>query len=123
MIKVSEPWLQQSKNILNTLEKFATSEENDRLEIINAMLFTLNALDALDRSLQGWRRWVQNLAFMSRFTQDELQEIERGLIEKVRAFVQFDMEVTQQHEQKIPQIRFRTRRRRRQSEATTGLVV
>jgi hypothetical protein len=120
MIKVSEPWLQQSKNILNTLEKFATAEENDRLEIINAMIFTLNALD---RSLQGWRRWVQNLAFMSRFTQDELQAIERGLIEKVRAFVKYDMEITQQHEQKIPKIRFRTRRRRRQSEATTGLIV
>jgi hypothetical protein len=105
MIKVSEPWLQQSKNILNTLEKFSATEESDRLELINAMLFTLNALD---RSLQGWRRWVQNLAFMSRFT---------------RAFVQYDMEITQQHEQKIPKIRFRSRRRPHQNEATTGLIV
>ena len=120
MIKVSEPWLQQSKNILITLEKYASTETNDRLEIINAMLFTLNALD---RSLQGWRRWVQNLAFMSRFTQDELQDIERGLIEKVRAFVQYDIAVTQQHEPKIPKIRFRTRHRHRQNEATTGLIV
>jgi len=51
-IKLTERWIGQSENLLKTIEKLSTKKERDRLEIISSMILALNALD---RSVHGWR--------------------------------------------------------------------
>jgi hypothetical protein len=89
------------------------------LEVINTLLLTLSALD---RSGKGWRRWIQNLGFMSRFSVDELVEMEEELVKSVKPFIQFDIEVTKKHEAKMPRIRFRTRKHRASPEGTSMIA-
>ena len=107
-IKLTERWIGQSENLLKTIEKLSTKKERDRLEIISSMILALNALD---RSVHGWRSWIGSLRLMSRFTEDELREIEESLVKIVRDFVEYDVAVTQKHKDKIPRINV-TRRRR-----------
>jgi len=74
---LSDQWIHQNEIILKTMEKYASKQDRDRLELINTMLFTLHALN---QSVHGWQKWIQNLSFMSKFSVNELQEIEAGLV-------------------------------------------
>jgi hypothetical protein len=69
------------------------------------------ALNALDRSVHGWRSWVGSLRLMSQFTEDELRAMEAVLVKQVRAFVEYDVAVTQKYKDKIPGISVARRRR------------
>ena len=86
------------------MEERTAKEDRDRLELINSMLFSLHALN---QSVHGWQKWIQNLSFMSKFSINELQEMEAGLVATVRTFIEYDLDVTKRHEHKIPQIRRR----------------
>ena len=57
---MSEQWITQSERVLKAMEQSLQHKGKDRLEAITAILRVLNAVD---RSLHGWRRWVQNLGF------------------------------------------------------------
>jgi len=103
-IKLSDQWIHQNEIILKTMEKYASKQDRDRLELINSMLFSLHALN---QSVHGWQKWIHNLSFMSKFSINELQEMEAGLISTVRTFIEYDLDVTKRHENKIPQIRRR----------------
>jgi hypothetical protein len=83
------------------------------------MLFTLQALN---QSVQGWQKWIQNLSFMSEFSVDELQEMEMGLVTTVRSFIEYDLDVTKRHENKIPQIRVGARNKKKKDDLT-GMYV
>ncbi|UCH37277.1 MAG: DUF2153 family protein [Candidatus Bathyarchaeota archaeon] len=115
---MSQKWIGESEQLLKMIEKLQGKADRDRLEVINTMLFTLSALD---RSAKGWRRWIQNLGFMARFSVDELIEMEQELVKCIQPFIQYDIEVTKKHEAKMPQIRFRDRRRRTRPEST-GMI-
>lgn len=54
-------------------------------------------------SLHRWRGWVQNLNFMSRFSNEDLEHIETGILRLAHAFVEYDIEITTKHQEKIPQ--------------------
>jgi hypothetical protein len=82
-----EHWIHQSETILKKIETFLEQKPKDRLERITEILFTLNVLDM---SLHGWRGWIQNLNFMSHFSDED-------------AFVEYDIEITTKHQAKIPQ--------------------
>jgi hypothetical protein len=97
------------------MEKYASKQDRDRLELINSMLFTLQALN---QSGHGWQKRIQNLNFMSKFTIDELQEMEAGLVSTVRTFIEYDLDVTKRHENKIPQIRHRTKEKKDEDDST-----
>lgn len=105
-ITVSEQWITQSEKILKTMEQNLKKTEKDRLEAITAILYAINAID---RSIHGWRRWVQNLGFMAQFSSEELHQMEQGLSHVARAFVENDIDVTKRFADKIPQTRFRIR--------------
>ena len=107
-IKLTERWISQSEKILQAIEKQFSKTERDRLEVVSSMMLALNALD---RSVHGWRSWVGSLRLMSRFTEDELKAMEAGLLKRVRAFVEYDIEVTKKHRDKIPRIDVARRRR------------
>lgn len=110
---MSEKWINQSEDILKLLKNLKTKKDKDRLEIINSLIFTLNAID---RSIHGWRGWVQNLGFMSNFTKDELTDLEEGLIKSTRSFIEYDIEITKKHMEKIPTIKFTEKRRKAKPE-------
>ena len=116
---MSQKWIAESEQLLKMIEKLQAKSDRDRLEVINTILFTLSALD---RSAKGWRRWIQNLGFMSKFSVDELVEMEEELVKCVKPFIQFDIEVTKKHEAKMPRIRFRTRKRRESPEGTSMIA-
>jgi hypothetical protein len=54
-------------------------------------------------SLHGWRGWIQNLNFMSYFSEDDLKHMEEGILRLTHAFVEYDIEITTKHQEKIPQ--------------------
>ena len=115
---MTERWINQSENLLKAMDAIASKKERDRLEMINSMIFVLNTID---RSLRGWRSWIQNLAFMSKFTPEELKELEEGLIKSTRVFVDYDIEVTKKYLDKIPRIKFTTRRRKKRDQSS-GII-
>jgi hypothetical protein len=81
------------------------------------MLF---ALQALNQSVHGWQKWIQSLNFMSKFSVNELQEMEAGLISTVRSFIEYDLDVTKRHENKFPQIR-QGAREQKDEDGSTGI--
>ena len=98
---MTERWIAQSEELLKTLEELASKKGEDRLELVNAMVFALNAID---RSIHGWRSWIQNLPLMSKFTEEELTKMKEGLIQKAQEFIRYDTTVTETHKEKIPRI-------------------
>jgi hypothetical protein len=105
---VSEQWITQSERVLKAMEQSLQNKDKDRLEAITAILRVLNAVD---RSLHGWRRWIQNLGFMAEFSAEELRQMEEGLTKVGQAFIEYDLDVTNRYQEKIPQTRFRTQQR------------
>lgn len=97
---MSEQWIDQCEMLLKMLDVHTSKKERDRLEIINSILFSLATLG---RSIQGWKQWTLNLQFMSRFTEAELLDIEEGLVKTVRTFIEYDIDVTKRHVDKLPQ--------------------
>ena len=116
---MAERWINQSEQVLKTLEKLASKEDRDRLEIINTMILAINATDS---SLHGWRSWISNLGFMSRFTTAELTEIEAALLKLTRAYVEYAIEVTKKHQDKIPKIRY-TASKKEKARDSRGIYV
>lgn len=98
---MTERWISQNEEMLKALAELASKKGEDRLELVNAMIFALNAID---RSIHGWRSWIQNLQLMSKFSEDELVEMKKGLIEKAQEFIEYDTSVTEKHKEKIPRI-------------------
>ena len=112
---MAERWISQSENLLKAIKKQSAKTDKDRLGVVHSMILALNAVD---RSVHGWRSWVGSLRLMSKFTEDELRAMEAGLLERVRAFVEYDIEVTQKHKDKIPSVSLARRRRQERSEAS-----
>ena len=118
VINVSDQWLTQSDQLLKSLRALQSKTGKDRLELIKAMFFILNTLD---RSMKGWRSWIQNLEFMSRFTEEELRELEEGLNMSAQAFVQYDMDITKKYQAKMPTAKLK-RLKGRNKVDTQGLI-
>lgn len=106
---MTERWISQSEELLKEMEKLSSKKGRDRLEIVNSIILALNALD---RSVHGWRSWIRSLRLMSKFTEEELRGMEEGLMKRVRDFVEYDIGVTKEHKDKIPRITVARRRER-----------
>ena len=116
---MSERWIKECKGLLKGMKKSASKKDRDRLEIINSILLTLNALE---RSVFGWKIWIRNLSIMSRFTLKELEEIDEALRKQVEPIIEYDIEATKRWKDKFPRIRI-PRRRMRERRETQGLYV
>ena len=114
---MSDQLMRQIEIILKTMEQLTSKQDRDRLELINSMLF---ALHALNQSVHGWQKWIQSLNFMSKFSVNELHEMEAGLVSTVRSFIEYDLDVTKRHENKILQIR-QGAREKKDEEGATGI--
>jgi len=100
--------MKESEQLLRRMKDLSSKEEKDRLEIINSLFFNLNVLE---RSLHGWRQWVQDLSFISKFSLEELMEMEESLEKLIQPFVKYDIDATQKWSKKFPQVQVNQRRR------------
>ena len=116
---MSERWIKECEQVLEGMRKVTSKKDRDRLEHITAMLFIINALE---RSLNGWKMWVRNLSMMSRFTLEELEEIEKALHKQAESIIKYDIEATKKWKGKFPVLRI-PRQRRVRREDTPGLIV
>ena len=88
---MSERWIQVSEKILGQLKHSEEAKKKDRLEYVRSIRFTLSALQ---RSLLGWMQWVNNPDIMTRFTQEDLDTMNKKLSELARSFIEYDLEAT-----------------------------
>ena len=109
-----ERWIDESRELLKALE-VASKKGEDRLELVNSMVF---ALIAINRSIGGWMSWMQSLDFMSRFSEDELKEMKQGFIKEARGFIQYNTEVSIKYKDKASELREEERER-----PDTGIIV
>lgn len=66
-------------------------EEKDRLELVKSIK-TLLAFTG--RSLAGWTRWVNNPDTMARFSQEELEDMEKYFSNFAESFIEYDLNTT-----------------------------
>ncbi|MDH5794038.1 MAG: DUF2153 domain-containing protein [Candidatus Bathyarchaeota archaeon] len=88
---MSERWIQVSEKILDQIKRLEEAREKDRLEYVRAIRFMLSTLQ---RSLLGWMQWVNNPDIMTRFTQEDLESINKKLSDFARSFIEYDLEAT-----------------------------
>jgi hypothetical protein len=88
---LSERWIQVSEKILGQLKHSVEAKKKDRLEYVRTIRFTLSALQ---RSLLGWMQWVNNPDIMTRFTQEDLESMNKKLSELALSFIEYDLEAT-----------------------------
>lgn len=91
VIFLSERWAQFSEKILDQVKKLEETKKRDRLELVRSLRFMLSALN---RSLLGWMQWVSNPDIMTRFTQEDLENMSKKLTEFTRSFIEYDLEIT-----------------------------
>jgi hypothetical protein len=90
---LSERWIRSSEKILERIKRSEKAKKRDRLELVRSTWFTLGALQ---RSLVGWLQWVKNPEIMVKFTQEELEEINKNISKFVQSFIEYDLKVTKQ---------------------------
>ncbi len=110
---MSERWIQSSERLLDRIKRLVEAEERDRLELVRSLRFVLGALQ---RSLLGWMQWVNNPDIMTRFKQEDLEEMNKNLSEFVRTFIKYDLEVTKLGAERGLKARKRVERRRKKRE-------
>lgn len=88
---MSERWVQVSQKVLNQLKRLEEVKERDRLELVRSMGFVLRALEM---SLVGWMQWVNNPDIMTKFSQKDLEKMNKRLSELARSFIEYDIEAT-----------------------------
>jgi hypothetical protein len=107
---MSERWIRECRQYLKKLEELSTAVDRDRLSLVRTMR---TALQALNHSLQGWVQFVNNPDLIAKYTKEELEEMEKTILEFIRKFIEYDIKVTQLAVRKgLPQVKRRSRRSR-----------
>ncbi|MCD6089299.1 DUF2153 family protein [Candidatus Bathyarchaeota archaeon] len=110
---MSSEWIRSCERILEKIEMLERAKDKDRLEHVRAIRFMLSALQ---RSIWGWMQWVNNPDIMTRFTNEELSEINKKMTEFTKSFIKYDMEITKKGEEKGLEISGRIRAARGREE-------
>jgi len=74
------------------MKRFSAKKDKDRLDLVQSIRFSLYALH---QSLLGWMNWINNPDIMSAFKEEELEEMNRRIMELTESFIKYDVEVTQ----------------------------
>ena len=106
---MSERWIQSLEKMLDQMKKLEEAEAKDRLDHVRLIRFTLGALH---RSLLGRMQWANNPNLMTKFTKEELEEIDQKILEFTRSFIEYDIEVAKKGGEKGLKAKRRVRRSR-----------
>jgi len=96
---LSEAWIAGAKEMLKAIEKLASKQDKDRLDLINLLTASLRAME---RSIMGWFQWVLNPSIMGQFSKEELEEISENIRRMAEEFVKYDIEITDRYSKKMP---------------------
>lgn len=88
---MSGRWVKVSEKVLDQLKRMEGTKERDRLELVRSMSFVLRALEM---SVVGWMQWVNNPDIMTKFTQKDLEKMNKRLSKFTRDFIKYDVEAT-----------------------------
>lgn len=88
---MSERWVKVSEKVLDQLKRMEGTKERDRLELVRSMSFVLRALEM---SVVGWMQWVNNPDIMTKFTQKDLEKMNKRLSKFTHDFIKYDVEAT-----------------------------
>jgi hypothetical protein len=88
---LSEKWIHASRKLLNELKRLEETEERDRLDLVRSLRLTLYALQ---RSLMGWMELANNPDMLTRFTHEDLEKINKNLLQFSHSFIEYDLEAT-----------------------------
>ncbi len=88
---LTERWVRVSEKILDQIKRLEEAKDKDRLELVRSIHFMLNALQ---RSLLGWIQWVTTPDIIARFSQADLERMNKNLYEFTRSFIEYDLEAT-----------------------------
>lgn len=89
---MSKRWIQRSEKMLDRIRELREIEAKDRLDLVRSIHLVLHALHG---SLAGWMQWVNNPNMMTKFTKDELEDMNRELSELTHSFIEYDLKITQ----------------------------
>ena len=81
-------WVERSKEFLETMKKLELSSSKDRLDLVRSIIFSLRAAQ---HAITGWLQWAYVPEIMSKFTVEELKEMDGVLREQARALVEYDI--------------------------------
>ena len=110
---MSDNWIQKTKKILEYIKKLEDAKSKDRLDYVRSIHFMLEALEG---SLRGWVYWINNPNIVTKFTLEEMEEMNRKLTEFVRSFIEYDLEITQKGIDKGLLAKRKVRKKRRITE-------
>ena len=113
---MSERWIQSLERLLERIKSLEEVEGKDRLELVRSARFMLGTLQ---RSLLGWMQWVNTPDIMTRFTQEDLEKMNKNLSKLVRSFIEYDLEATKLEAEKGLAARERPNRERKGREERT----
>ena len=116
---MSERWIQTSEKILDQIKRFEEAKGKDRLELVRSMSFMLNVLQ---RSLLGWMQWVNSPDIMTRFTQKDLEKMNKKLSEFTRSFIEYDLEATKLGAQRGLKARKKLKKKKKEERPETFYV-
>jgi len=88
---LSERWIHTLETLLDQIKHLEEVKERDRLELVRSLRFVLSVLQ---RSVLGWLGWVENPEVVARFTQEELEKMDKKLSGFTRSFIKYDIEAT-----------------------------
>ena len=93
VIMLSEGWVQTAERIVEQIRKLSEKKDKDRLDFVQSLRFSLYALH---RSLLGWMSWINKPDIMTSFNKEELDGMNKKIIEFVEEFIEYDVDVTKQ---------------------------
>lgn len=111
---MAEKWIQVLETVLNQIKNLERTEKRDRLELVRCMRILLGALE---RSLVGWKQWINNPDIMVKFSQDDLRNMNKRLSEFARSFIEFDIEATRLGAERGLKARRKAEKKRERPEA------
>lgn len=111
---MSERWIKVSEKVLAQIKRLEEAENKDRLDLVRSMRI---ALGALERSLIGWKQWVNNPDIMTRFQREDLKKMNKRLIKFTRSFIEYDLEATKLGSKRGLKARKETKRKKERLEA------
>lgn len=88
---ISERRIEACRSALESIRKLSAIEGKDRLELVKSIN---TSLVLMDRSLSGWKRWVNNPNTMAIFSQKELKDMEKNLSLFAESFIEYDLKTT-----------------------------
>lgn len=92
-------WVLECKKYLKLLRKLVEKKDKDRLDCLRVMD---TSIIAVQRGSIGWAYWIRNPSTMADFSLEDLREISDKLSKFAQSFIEYDAEITERMERKIP---------------------